>query len=274
MAKRISLISLKAVRVDMIAETGVSLGTASGFFCRYNDLIVLTTNWHVVSGRNPRTGTAIHDSLAVPAKIELSLMIKAQNGSETLSTDDLRSGSISIDLYDDDGKPQWFMHPEYAEQVDVVCIPFVSTEAADMSLTCFDIERERVASERTRLWVMEQVFVVGFPLADEKMNNPLPIYKAGTVASEPDIKYRTKPPMFYIDGKTKSGMSGSPVVRKQGTRFEDAESNYEMRSHAASLVGVYSGRDRQERTEFEAELGIVWPLDSCLIPILDSIVKS
>jgi hypothetical protein len=39
------------------------------------------------------------------------------------------------------------------------------------------------------------------------------------------------------------------------------------------LVGIYSGRDRQERSEFEAELGIVWPYKECLMPIVEAFVE-
>jgi len=34
------------------------------------------------------------------------------------------------------------------------------------------------------------------------------------------------------------------------------------------FMGLYSSRDRQEETECEAELDMVWPYKDCLLPIL------
>lgn len=106
----------------------------------------------------------------------------------------------------------------------------------------------------------------GLPATGEHHTFSLPIYKSGTIASEPAVF--DSQPRIYIDGKTKTGTSGPPVMvkRKAGLGGDDGgAANEDLR-----FVGIYSGRDRQEPSEFEAELGIVWPLRECLLPILES----
>ncbi len=59
---------------------------------------------------------------------------------------------------------------------------------------------------------MNQAFVTGYPLEASTTPNKFPIYKSGIIASEPMVF--NSEPRFYIDGKTKKGYSGSPVVLK------------------------------------------------------------
>ena len=113
---------------------------------------------------------------------------------------------------------------------------------------------------------MDQAFVTGYPLEASTTPNKFPIYKSGIIASEPMI--HNSEPRFYIDGKTKKGYSGSPVVMKEySTSQQNARING-FTHEKLNFIGIYSGRDRQEETEFEAELGIVWPYRDCLLPIL------
>ena len=115
---------------------------------------------------------------------------------------------------------------------------------------------------------MDQAFVTGYPLSATTTPNGLPIYKSGTIASEPRIF--DSEPRIYIDGKTKTGMSGSPVMVKQRTQPEKCDTLRGAAANTLDFIGIYSGRDRQEQSEFEAELGIVWPYRECLIPIIEA----
>ncbi|PHN93501.1 hypothetical protein CSC80_11300 [Maribacter sp. 6B07] len=130
-----------------------------------------------------------------------------------------------------------------------------------------DIDEE--ISKDLKIGIMDDIFVTGFPLKTNTTPNKFPIYKGATIASEPDIFNSL--PMFYIDGKTKSGMSGSPVIKKDNTiKTIATPTGITLNQGRIGLAGVYSGRDRQEKDEYEAELGIVWRLKECLLPILES----
>ena len=226
----------------------------------------LVTNWHVATGCRPSNGHAIHESKAVPARLRATSMVIQHEPKRAFV-----GCTFDVELHKEEG-PIWFEHPEYKEQVDVVAIPVVAETEDGVKVPYFEIGVDLQANESSRLWIMDRVFIVGFPLTEIMNNTPFPIYKAGTVASEPDFHYGI--PRFYVDGKTKKGMSGSPVVRGQNLRLEEVADDVGIRGHATTLIGVYSGRDRQEVSEFEAELGIVWPLKECVVPVLEAAVAA
>lgn len=108
---------------------------------------------------------------------------------------------------------------------------------------------------------MDDIFVIGYPLGLSSGDGVLPIYKRGSIASEPAVD----PMKFLIDARTYSGMSGSPAVcshsgvwREPGTDFGES-----IIGTIKKFVGVYSGRRFGEPGPDEAspavsEIGIVW----------------
>lgn len=252
--------SFRIAKLEVLAEsTGASLADATGFFCEFQGRTFLVTNWHVVAGRHYQTHRPLHRSRALPGK----LVVHAHLASHVVPIKAPSSStSFQISLFDAAGRPCWLEHPLYGHSVDVIAIEMDSRIPRCSRLYRLDLEAE-LARDIT-LSVMDQAFVTGYPLSASTTPNSLPIYKSGTIASEPGVF--DSEPRIYIDGKTKTGMSGSPVMVK------GPASNGEKAP--LSLVGIYSGRDRQERTEFEAELGIMWPYKECLVPILEAYVSA
>ena len=240
----------------------MSLGEASGFFCGYQGRTFLVTSWHVVSGRHYQTKRPLHSSRALPGKLRVHTHIA---GPAKPSLNPSMSTAFQIDLFDADGLRRWLEHPLFGNGVDVAAI-----EVDAIIPDCDRIYRIDLADELARdveLRIMDQAFVTGYPLSATTTPNSLPIYKSGTIASEPRVF--DSEPRIYIDGKTKTGMSGSPVMVKH-RRLSELRNMNGCNDNSLDFVGIYSGRDRQERTEFEAELGIMWPYRECLIPILEA----
>lgn len=103
----------------------------------------------------------------------------------------------------------------------------------------------------------DELFVVGFP-RDYGYTNVYPIWKRGTIASEP--KFET----FLIDATTRGGMSGSPVYFKNNSYFE-SPGGYNTGSYTlVKLIGIYSAQS------YETELGNIIDLE----PILNKLLKS
>src|ERR1700730_4458809 len=71
--------------------------------------------------------------------------------------------------------------------------------------------------------------------------------------------------LFYIDGLTKSGMSGSPVVclAKPGDEFHTEDGvRVSIEKAEPFLIGVYAGRDGVTQEEYELSLGRVWKISA------------
>ena len=251
--------SLRVAQVDVFTQkTKHKLSSATGFWCKYKNSTFFITNWHVVSGRNFETNKPV-DSItcALPGHLIV-------HGHYKVNEDSHCPYEHTINLYNKTGSPNWLEHPDYASKVDVVAIKIDSDELSNLKVFCVNIDEE--LQKDTQINVMDQAFVTGYPLEASTTPNKFPIYKSGIIASEPMI--HNSEPRFYIDGKTKKGYSGSPVVMKEySTSQQNARING-FTHEKLNFIGIYSGRDRQEETEFEAELGIVWPYRDCLLPIL------
>jgi hypothetical protein len=112
--------------------------------------------------------------------------------------------------------------------------------------------------------VGHQVFIVGYPVGVEH-SGVFPIWKGGTIASEPTSSLSLAgvetDDVIYVDGLTRAGMSGSPVIclQKPGDSYFTDEGVQVTASKAEPLlVGVYAGRDGVTNSEADLALGRVW----------------
>lgn len=169
--------------------------TGSGFFYKHSKhkRPFLITNYHVATARFPK---------------EPESLIKKEFGSSpnklkchVWGFNPLKGHTFNIIL---DSSSPWLEHPKRNEGVDIVGIPVILPEHVPIvtqnEIQCVDNIPFAVASD---------LYIVGYPngLAVSKY---LPIWKKGSVASEPEILINGLP-CFYIDANTREGMSGSPV---------------------------------------------------------------
>jgi hypothetical protein len=144
--------------------------------------------------------------------------------------------------------------------VDVVAIPVCKKKAIPNHVHLYPLNAFPFECEPA---VSDDVFVLGYPFG---ITDPLeyPIWKRGSIATEPSIAFKGLPRML-IDTATRSGMSGSPVVIKR-TGIHPTLENPERFGTAAGFVGVYSGRygvekdslDKDRPEKEDVQLGIVW----------------
>ena len=111
---------------------------------------------------------------------------------------------------------------------------------------------------------MDDVFVIGYPWGLSGSGGALPIYKRGSIASEPAIDYLGLP-RFLIDCRTSAAMSGSPVLVEHSGVWNPNGSmtGDSIIGTLVNFVGVYSGRLlSSEGVSVEdsevTEIGIVW----------------
>jgi Trypsin-like peptidase domain len=244
----------------------VPCGLGTGFFFKRDDELFLITNWHVVTGVDPTSMTPIDDG---PLPEVLLLHYKQSvdaNGRPVPAAGATVIGSFPIrrDLYKA-GAATWYEHST-RQNVDVVGLKLLPLELGEFA----NIPINEVASETPQLQaaVGMDCFVLGYP---EGMIGPgrTPIWKRGSIASEPIYNYRDKPG-FLIDTATRNGMSGSPVVaRHSGILSHSPEpgklSSDDLIGTMTKFVGIYSGRIGDDL--MGVQLGMVWRSD-----VLDDIL--
>jgi len=218
---------------------GQELGSATGFVVERDSRHYLITNWHVVTGRNPRTGANIHPTGAWPDEI-----MAIQNAAGMLG----QWIPKSQQLHDSKGNPLWLEHPTHGRQVDVVALPL--TDSAGIDLHAYD---PWSTGADVVMGVSRSLSIIGFPFGLTG-GGAFAIWVQGTVATEPEIDFDDLP-SFLIDSRTRQGQSGSPVIfYSDGGMVPMADGSAAMfGGEVWKFIGVYSGRINEE-----SDLEIVW----------------
>jgi hypothetical protein len=177
---------------------GSPISSATGFVVpRPNEGYFLVTNWHVVTGRNPATGQPLNQQTgAVPDHIVIAHHVENALGTWH---------QVVEPLYSADGTPLWLEHPTLGRRVDVVALPLTLT--AGSTFIGYDPHEEGVA---IKYGISRPLSIIGFPYG-RTGGGLLGIWTQGYVASEPELDFDDLP-LFLIDGRTRSGQSGSPVI--------------------------------------------------------------
>jgi len=242
-------------------ETGIKLPSATGFFVRSEqNFTYLITNLHVVTAKHFFNGSNLAEG-ATPGKLRI----------EFLGLQDNPDGSFmffelfwEISLRDDKGQQSWFDYTNTdSVKCDVAILPLCNSNQIGVEGKFYRIEAFEISNLLSRhVRPMDRVSIVGFPLLGNDHHPKTPIYKTAFVASEP---YDTSSgEHFLVDGKTKGGMSGSPVI----LRPKDALEEFDF------IIGCYSGRESTDDDLLKAELGFIWPFHTCIWPKIKLISNS
>lgn len=228
----------------------------------------LVTALHMLTGRNWETKKPISKDGFLPESFSLMLpyykLIAPQR--HGLRWENYEVIPMGADQGASEGVAPWFVHPKYREDVDVGILPLkdlpqilldqekaAGRAEASSGIIAFDWASE----PQLKTSVGDDVFIVGFP-ENIRTTGELPIWKRGSVASEPDLPINELP-YLLVDTGTRSGMSGSPVVRRQPIGIAPFGPDSDLSvfaSPVAELFGVYSGRFGAD--DVTSQLGIVW----------------
>jgi len=273
-------LSYVSLRIRMYFNTEeLAVGTA--FVYLYNEKPYLVTNWHNVSGREPSTLIAKHSQLALPNQFCVEIPFVSLNQENFSISWEPHPVLIYRDHGDSPTEAIWYEHPEHGYKVDVIAIPvdedgvFSPLKSIWYEQTNTQSKSEHTVSSRTtaicavndsslnlkkvRLRPSLDVFILGFPTGMSGGGN-FPVWKRGSIASEPDLDIDGLPKMF-IDTATRKGMSGAPVYVQQTGRWLSEEKDnlgnfQQVLGEGRRFIGVYSGRVGDDN--FQAQLGIVW----------------
>jgi hypothetical protein len=249
---------------------GKKIGNGTGFIYQPNgtDKKFLLTNYHIITASSPKEPESILNGYPdCPDEIKFNLIQKGKYMP--------MEGCFSLRK---ENNPKWLEHRDRAKGVDIVALPL-------------NFPKDAIVVTQNQLGLVDDIlvevgsdlFVVGFPYG-YGAGDYFPIWKRGTVASEPAFKPEGLS-RFYIDSFTKPGMSGSPVfaIEKRDIiplKQEEAElyKKYETGDLSAlelmrkldfdlaknvkkkkflRLVGIYSGRVTVHSGK-DPNIGIVW----------------
>lgn len=220
-------------------QTFLSLGTA--FVWKQGSDHYLVTNWHNVSGKDPRTGKHLSQTLAEPDQVKTWWNVKGNLGAKTETMVPLRSAN---------GEPLWWIHPIFGSKVDVIVLPITPPPNTDMHPI------NEMPSLNLRLEVGQDIFILGYPFGIGPAG--LPIWKRASIASEPEVLHPSDPHIL-VDTASRPGMSGSPVICKSWATHQLDNGSVQMSTGSAyRFVGVYSGRIAAT-DQNDAQLGMVCP---------------
>ena len=262
----LNFLSLTTAPFETFTGTGAPLGRATSFFYkRDDDWLFLVTNWHVVSGRDPANPRSSPTG-AVPTRARLTLHKRIDGVAIRRSQKVTRK----IDLNNESGEgPKWLEHPNHRSKIDVVVLKIANDEEFKKQVACHFISEagKEALDPSYEERVTDDVFVIGYPWGLTGGDRVLPLYKRGSIASEPIVN----PTKFLIDCRTSKSMSGSPVICSHSGLWSPSGTmdDQSIIGTVQKFVGVYSGRlyerdalgERQgEPAQLEAisEIGIVW----------------
>ncbi|GGI92017.1 hypothetical protein GCM10010914_28150 [Deinococcus wulumuqiensis] len=248
-----SSMSLASLYVEaLFDETVLSSATAFYWLKPGFGTPHLITNWHVVSGRNAEDGSCLSKTGGVPNQLRVYSQPAGPSKDAYIYT-------IPLIV---DSKQQWIEHPE-GRKVDVVAIPLLYAPLYEPEFSTYPINANpNVFYADIQTVVTSEVFILGYP--NGFRHKPwFPIWKRGTIATEPYIDFDERP-IFLVDALTRASMSGSPVIQMSNSNYINSYGEVEFNgSQNVKFLGIYSGRIDSSRVRegiiYEgAELGRVF----------------
>jgi hypothetical protein len=213
----------------------------SGFYYAIHDstkntnIIFLVTNYHVLTGSAPsEKRPPVGDNV-------IFFFHKDQQ-----NTGDLKQ--VRFPLFTKLKDPIWICSKNYPD-ADVAIVPLVSSLYQDCKV--FGISEEW-AKVPIKLRPTSRVTLVGYPYGYEDKVNALPIWKTGSIASEPNVDFAGKP-LFVVDVSAFPGMSGSPTFAVSYGTYE-MEQGGTAAGSVQKFLGIYASMEMLEQKEFLEEI--------------------
>ena len=130
----------------------------------------------------------------------------------------IKAKAFLVPLIGEDWRPIWREHPVFGADMDVAVLPFNVTDDKVLVIpwtTPLVEAREAHEAPWPNLAAGQEVFVVGYP--DALTTGPMfPLWIRGSIASEPHFGFAVADkhlPLMLVDARTRSGQSGSAVMR-------------------------------------------------------------
>ena len=164
--------SLATVPIDLHFNQQ-RISSATAFTWERNNKHYLITNWHNVSGRDPNTDEHVSKTTAAEPNMLCGMFnTKGKNIGD--------KHQLGIRIRQDSGEVAWLVHPTHKRKIDVVAIPLTGDPVSSIDFYSMN----KMGSSDLLVRIGMDVFVLGYPFGPGKTG--LPIWKRGSIASEPD----------------------------------------------------------------------------------------
>lgn len=179
----------------------------------------------------------MHSKGSLPNRLRLSLLIEFDQPEYTSNPNaQILFQEQFIELYDKEGLASWYQHMEKSD-VDVAVLN-ASVFVGRFHLVGIN---SAVTGADMAIQIGSQVFILGYPLGFSHFMNT-PIWKRGSIASEPHIETTESGGKVVIDATTRQGMSGAPVIMRETTHYITETGGIKRGVNATRFIGVYASR--------------------------------
>jgi hypothetical protein len=215
----------------------VSQGTGFFFAHEYaqGNALFLITNYHVLTGEPPGSSQP-----PIGNNIEFQLHRSADASADVKP--------IRLPLFTTEQRPIW-ISPVKQPDADVAVLPIPVTTYQDCKINCMSPDW---SSRDLRVRPTSPITLIGYPYGFYDSTNQLPIWKTGSVASEPDVDFDGKP-LFLVDVSAFPGMSGSPVLAISHGTFETEDGNVST-GRMNRFLGIFASMKMREENRYLEEL--------------------
>jgi len=232
-------ISLITTPVKLFDDNNlVSQGT--GFYVAHsygeNGILFLVTNYHVLTGSAP-----LEHKSPIGNNIEITLHISKDNP-EIIKR-------FRFNLYNKEKDRLWLIN-ENNKEADLALLPLPIQVYNEVDIvTCINKEW---STNRLKVRTTTRTSVVGYPYGYYDTKNSLPIWKTGSIASEPDVDFEGKK-LIVLDISAFPGMSGSPVFALAQGAYETTDGNMEFGT-INKFLGVYASMQMLTKNKYLEQL--------------------
>lgn len=228
-------ISLITTPIELFKDNNlVSQGT--GFYvvhqCGEKIVIFLVTNYHVLTGSSPS-----ENKPPIGNNIKFNLHISNDNPEKI--------PEFRIPIYTKEGNPTWLVNENHKE-ADLAIIP-MPNEFMKIAETVNCIN-EKWANNELKVRTATRTTVVGYPYGYYDKTNSLPIWKTGSIASEPDVDFDGKK-LIVLDISAFPGMSGAPVFARVQGMYETIEGGMKE-GLINKFLGIYASMQMLNKNKF------------------------
>lgn len=232
-------LSLSTTPVLLLSgDTPVSQGTGFYFVRTIDDqsVLFLVTNHHVLTGSSPA-----EDRPPIGDNITFQFHKSATSPGDV--------HTVRLPLFTKQDKPVWITSATVPD-ADLAVIPLPTAFYNGCNVRC--ISAQWASSSNLKVRPTSNVTLIGYPYGYYDRKNALPIWKTGSVATEPAVDFDGKP-LIVIDISAFPGMSGAPAFAISYGMYE-TEGGGTTVGGARRFLGVYASMQMLKEKKFLEEL--------------------